>query len=227
MKNTLCLFIGAALIFVGGVRAAPPAGVPIKPEETRPPAQVSPLQDPVISAPLEIPMDPALLERRRTETLLRWLPKIEVSSRPVDATNCIEKAIETSKEHFYQLFVKRERMINGKIQLDYGLVPLEYDYVLRTRVDEERLRPSCDLAKELIAVKLPMELRRNKEHVADYVLLLFMAEWAQMRADPKTTNSPDIPSNIVLDPFGAVTGVRPVLRKVGSSGAVEQPLPVN
>jgi len=209
-----------AFLIPFAVFSAPP--VPLEKSS----AQIMALSEKKASSPEVMPWDPAVVNRRRQEVLVRWFPEIEVEKISVTPENCVSEVKKRSRSLFFQMFLKRERMVRGIKQEDFGLVPLEFDYVFRTSVDVERLRPSCSIAKELIVVSLPQNLRREKSHEKDFVSLLGMADDAQTKVDPRTANRREIVDRpTLLDLFGVVTGEKPAVNAIVPSASADATLP--
>lgn len=167
--------------------ASPPAAQP---------QPLPPLPDTVVE---ELPPDPALGVLRRQQAVMRLAPLLEVrreATTPVSCPGQVQAALNTGA---YQVFIERK----GLVPI---LAPMAYDFILRDRVDPERITMACEVAERLIIAQFPTAVRRSKDPVQrdDYVQVLFLATWAQTKADGKGVPEGGIPPDVSPDPFGVL-----------------------
>lgn len=133
----------------------------------------------------------------RHQALVRLAPKLKIERRATTPEACEKAVTQAYAEGAYQVFVERKGMTPV-------LAPLAFSVIYRERVDAPRLAPLCAVATSVVVTAFPRDVSNSSEADVsrDYVLALYMANWAQEKADPTPPVGHVIPVDVRSDPFG-------------------------
>ena len=149
--------------------ATPPQGLPAFG------ASSSPTQAPLPGTAVALPaagsaeslIDSPSAQAKRQEAVARLRPYLKVSRQPITAATCVAKARAAHRAGALQTFAA-----NGQGRA--VLIPLLYDMVQRTEVDDRRAPAACAGAVSLVTVGFssPLFKSPNAQVRSDYVFAL-------------------------------------------------------
>lgn len=125
-------------------------------------------------------------------------PAALVETHTTTPATCVDDAAKAMLERgAFQVFIR-------SAQGGAYLVPVISVHQADTTVDKDATKPLCQAASALTVVRFPPEVFNSPQHKVSqaYVTLLYMSDWAQMKARGLAGM---YPSDTSMDPLGALS----------------------